>query len=89
MSEKKKYYSNNVIEVRKNSVVVKKEIPLPEGKTTTKGEYSKFNVDNNCAYPERASCNSGEFFFRCPYMKFISLGNWKCFFNKNETKKKS
>lgn len=90
MSEKKEYHTNEVIDITKNSVILKKEIPLQEGKTTTRGEFPKLNSDDNCKYPERACCNYGEFFERCPYMKCISMGNWKCTFNKNvKTKKKS
>lgn len=74
------YYNDSVIEVKQNSVIIKKEINLPEGKTTTRGDYPKLEEKDNCAYPERDSCNYGEFFFRCEYMKCKNLGNWTCKF---------
>ena len=54
---------------------------LPKNKTTTVGEQPKLNSEDKCAYNERASCNYGEFFRRCPYMKYNNssgLGYWSC-----------
>lgn len=79
---KKDYYDESVIEVKEHSVIIKKEIPLPEGKTTPKGEYPKLKQDKDCAYSERASCNYGEFFKRCEFMKCKSFGDWRCEFKK-------
>ena len=84
MTDKKtqEYYEDSVIEIKENSIRIKKEIELPKGKTTTEGEYSKLKIDEECAYPERASCNYGEFFSRCKHMKCKSFGNWICEFKK-------
>lgn len=78
--KKPEYYKDIVKEIKENSVIIEKEIFFEKGKTTPKGEYIKLNQDNNCCYPERACCNYGEFFERCPYMKCLSLGNWICIF---------
>jgi hypothetical protein len=82
--EKKEYYDDSVIEIKESSVIMIKEISLPKGKTTLKGEYPKLNQDRDCAYPERASCNYGEFFKRCEYMKCKSFGDWKCEFKNDK-----
>lgn len=88
MSEKPKYYHDSVKKIKKNLVVIENEIVLPEGKTTTEGNYPKFRDEDNCAFPERASCNDGDFFCRCEFMECISMGNWKCTFKKENGEKK-
>jgi len=48
--------------------------------------YPKFKEGKDCAFPERKNCNYDKFDIkskRCPFMKFVSLGNWKCEYNKS------
>jgi len=86
--KKPEYYLDCVKELKKDSVIIEKEINLPEGKTTTEGQYPKLNPDDKCTYPERASCNDGEFFCRCEFMEYdnsespFSPNRWKCTFKK-------
>ena len=46
--------------------------------------YPKFKKGEECAYPERTICNYCDCgkLQRCPYMKFISVGNWHCIYKK-------
>lgn len=69
---------DNVKNIGTGFVIVEKRIELPKGKTTTEGDYSKLADDEKCAYPERASCNYGNFFNRCEFMECISMGHWEC-----------
>lgn len=49
-------------------------------------KYPKFKSKDECAFPERDNCNYDEFdpkSERCPYMKFFSLGNWHCIYEKS------
>jgi len=84
--EKPEYYDKDIFDVKfdEDFVEFKREwkIKLPVGKTTPKGKYPKFKKDEECAFPERADCNSDFFYRKCPYMEFVSLGNWKCNFIK-------
>ncbi len=82
MKEKLEYYDDDVIDYDENKVSILREIKLPKGKTTLKGEHQKFKEDNKCNYPERADCNSGIFYKRCKFMKFISVENWQCTYKK-------
>ena len=63
-----------------NKITQKVIYTLENGKTTLRGEYKKFKADNECAFPERLSCNSEIGCSRCPHMQFISIGNWRCTF---------
>ena len=81
-SNKPKYYLDNVKKIKKDSVVIEETIFLADGKTTPKGEYPKLNSDDKCCFQERASCNYGEFFSRCEFMKF-DCGMWRCIFKEN------
>lgn len=84
----KEYYTKDVKEVKDGEVIIEKRIKLPKGKTTTEGLYPKFKEGDECAFPERASCNYGEFFERCPHMKCMDVGKWICNFDKDETTNK-
>jgi len=84
VAKKLEYYDKDVIEFDEDKIIIKREIKLPKGKTTLKGAHPKFKDDSKCAYPERADCNSGLFYKRCKFMKYKSLGNWECVYNKND-----
>lgn len=40
--------------------------------------YPKFAQPPKCKHPERSDCNYGDGYKRCEFMKFVSVGNWKC-----------
>jgi len=90
--KKQEYYHDCVKEIGDEFVIVEKKYILEKGKTTTKGEYPKLNSDDKCNFPERATCNDGEFFIRCPFMKYhisqssFNSSRWKCTFVKNQVK---
>ena len=49
--------------------------------------YPKFKQGEDCAYPKRIICNycEGGALERCPYMKYISVGNWHCIYKKDKS----
>jgi len=68
--EKPDYYDSTVKEFGEGFVIIKKKIIFDKDKTTPKGEHSKLNSSKLCKYPERDCCNYGDFFVRCPFMKY-------------------
>jgi hypothetical protein len=60
-----------------NKLIHTETFVLEEGKTTLRGKFPKFK-DKGCPFPDRLDCNSGAGYRRCEFMKFVSLGNWKC-----------
>ena len=83
MKSKPEYYNDSVKEIGNGFVIVEQKFILKEGKTTTEGKYPKLESDDNCSYPERASCDHGEFFKRCPLMKYDNSKNkWFCDYKK-------
>jgi len=84
-NKKLNYYSSNIEEIGEGFVIIKKRINFEKDKTTPKGEYPKLNSNDKCAYPERACCNYGEFFIRCPNMKYNQqFNNWFCNFKEDK-----
>jgi len=84
---KASYHNSKLKKIEKNMATI--EIILPEGKTTPEGEYPKLKDDNSCIFPERASCNYGLFFERCPFMKYDnSLNCWRCICGNKQTETK-
>jgi hypothetical protein len=78
-------YGNEMeVDVKKegNKIIHTTVYTLEEGKITLRSEYKKFRGDEGCAYPERLCCNSGVGFSRCPFMKCVGVGNWRCCFEK-------
>jgi len=78
-SQEKHIDNKNIIS---GFVIIQKQVHLPLGKTTIRGEYPKLVSDNRCSYPERADCNFGDFYNRCKYMEY-SRGEWICSCPKN------
>jgi hypothetical protein len=71
------------VEIKDGKLRIVKEFLLEEGKTTTRGQYPKLADDKKCKHPERLSCNYGEGFKRCEFMKYFTIeysmnGTWKC-----------
>jgi len=56
---------------------------LEAGKTTLRGEHPKLASPPKCVHPERLSCNYGEGFERCEFMKYMD-GRWLCEANVGE-----
>ena len=82
---KPEYYDDSVKEIGEGFVIIEKKLILEKGKTTTKGEHPKLNSNDRCKFPERASCNYGEFFIRCPFMKYNNSYNcWSCTYGKTD-----
>lgn len=50
---------------------------LEAGKITLRGEYPKLADLPQCLHPERLSCNYGDGFERCEFMKYAD-GRWIC-----------
>lgn len=65
-----------------NKIIWKRIYTLEEGKETLRGSHKKCKEENKCAFPNRLDCNNGYGYKRCQYMKFVSLGIWKCTFEK-------
>lgn len=85
--EKPDYYDDTVKELGEGFVIIQRKIALPAGKTTIQGDHPKLAADADCAFPERASCNHGDFFTRCPYMVYNRTeygGNWRCTFKQKK-----
>jgi hypothetical protein len=64
-------------EARDGKIFVSYHYILETEKTTLRGEYMKLASPPKCTHPERLSCNYGEGFERCEYMRH-SGSNWVC-----------
>jgi hypothetical protein len=71
------FRSINKYRVEDGHIYVSFDYLLEEGKTTLRGEYAKLADHSQCVYPTRLSCNYGEGFERCEYMKYVN-GRWEC-----------
>lgn len=72
-------FGNKIIaesEKKDKEIIVKRTYILEDGRSTPRGEYPKLK-ETGCADPARMSCNYGDGFERCQYMKYIVCG-WKC-----------
>jgi hypothetical protein len=65
-------------EIVDGKIFVSYHFLLEPGATTLRGEHPKLAQPPHCIYPERLSCNHGEGFNRCEFMKCLSMGNWSC-----------
>jgi len=64
-------------QVHDGKIFVSYHFLLEAGKTTLRGEFPKLAQPPKCPYAERLSCNHGEGFERCQYMK-LETGRWVC-----------
>jgi hypothetical protein len=64
-------------EVRDGKLRISYHYILEEGKITLRGEYPKLAEPPKCLHPERLSCNYGDGFERCEFMKHLD-GRWIC-----------
>ncbi len=69
--------STNEYEISDGKLQVKYRYILEPDKVTLRGEFPKLATPPKCAHPERLSCNYGEGFARCEYMKYEGT-NWIC-----------
>jgi len=65
-------------EFRDGKLFITYDYILESGKTTLRGEHKKLEESPKCVHPERLSCNHGEGFKRCEFMKCVRMGNWVC-----------
>ena len=66
-----------VSEAKEGKLIVSFHYLLEPGKTTPRGEHPKLAGEGKCVRPERFSCNFGEGFQRCAFMKY-DAGRWTC-----------
>ena len=73
--------SPNHYEIKDEKLFVSYHYVLEEGKTTLRGEHPKLASPPKCVHPERLSCNYGDGFDRCEFMKYFGEGfggHWAC-----------
>lgn len=64
-------------EVRDGKLCISYHDILEKGMVTLRGEYPKLAEPPKCVHPERLSCNYGDGFDRCEFMKYVN-GRWNC-----------
>ena len=64
-------------ELKDGKLYISYHYALEPGATTLRGEHPKLADPPQCVYPQRLSCNYGEGFERCEFMKYMS-GRWSC-----------
>jgi len=64
-------------QVKDGKLYISYHYVLEPGATTLRGEYPKLAAAPQCVRPERLSCNYGDGFERCEFMKYVS-GSWVC-----------
>jgi hypothetical protein len=67
----------NKSEMKDGKLYISYHYILETGATTLRGEHPKLAKPPNCVHPERLSCNSGDGFTRCEFMKYVN-GHWLC-----------
>jgi hypothetical protein len=65
-------------EMKDGKILVSYNFLMEEGATTLRGKHPKLAQPPQCVHPHRLSCNHGEGFTRCEFMKCLSMGNWIC-----------
>jgi hypothetical protein len=69
--------SSKRYEKKNGKLYVSYDYILEEGATTLRGEHPKLASPPRCIHPERLSCNYGDGFERCEFMKHAE-GRWVC-----------